>query len=305
MQEVFLGEYIKQRRLELGLTQEELCDGICEPMTISRVENGRQTPSRNRINAILQRLGLPDDRYFALLSKNEMEIAALQREIVSCNVHHETEQGLSKIQALEAITEPDDQITKQFILRSKVLLGKADGPYSFEEKLAMLLEAIHLTVPKFNLDEINQNLYSMDEVKIINQIAKVYSENGQNKKAIDIYSQLLKYIKKHFQDVLQSNGMLPMITHNYARELSLCKRYEEAVEVAEQGRNICIKYGHYQYLPGLLAIMAECYYLQGNVTASEEMYYHAYYLYQSLGDAPNAQTMKEEAKRYLNIDFKF
>jgi transcriptional regulator with XRE-family HTH domain len=86
MQEVFLGEYIKQRRLELGLTQEELCDGICEPMTISRVENGRQTPSRNRINAILQRLGLPDDRYFALLSKNEMEIAALQREIVSCRV---------------------------------------------------------------------------------------------------------------------------------------------------------------------------------------------------------------------------
>ena len=50
---------MKQRRLELGLTQEELCEGICEPITISRMENGRQTPSRNRINALLQRLGLP------------------------------------------------------------------------------------------------------------------------------------------------------------------------------------------------------------------------------------------------------
>ena len=57
MREVFLGEYMKQRRLELGLTQEELCEGICEPITISRMENGRQTPSRNRINALLQRLG--------------------------------------------------------------------------------------------------------------------------------------------------------------------------------------------------------------------------------------------------------
>ena len=47
---------MKQRRLELGLTQEELCEGICEPITISRMENGRQTPSRNRINALLQRL---------------------------------------------------------------------------------------------------------------------------------------------------------------------------------------------------------------------------------------------------------
>ena len=38
MKNVFLGEYIKQRRLDLGLTQEQLCDGICEPMTLSRLE---------------------------------------------------------------------------------------------------------------------------------------------------------------------------------------------------------------------------------------------------------------------------
>ena len=81
MKELFLGEYIKNRRMDLGLTQEQLCEGICEPITLSRLENGKQTPSRNRINALLQRLGLPDDRYFALLSKNEMEINALQEEI--------------------------------------------------------------------------------------------------------------------------------------------------------------------------------------------------------------------------------
>ena len=56
MQNFFLGDYIKQKRLDLGLTQEQLCDGICEPMTLSRLENGKQTPSRNRINALLQRL---------------------------------------------------------------------------------------------------------------------------------------------------------------------------------------------------------------------------------------------------------
>lgn len=63
MQNYKLGEYIRQRRLDLGLTQEQVCAGICESVTLSRVENGKQTPSRNRINAILQRLGLPDDRY--------------------------------------------------------------------------------------------------------------------------------------------------------------------------------------------------------------------------------------------------
>lgn len=53
MQNYKLGEYIRQRRLDLGLTQEQVCAGICESVTLSRVENGKQTPSRNRINAIL------------------------------------------------------------------------------------------------------------------------------------------------------------------------------------------------------------------------------------------------------------
>ncbi len=86
MKEIFLGEVIRQRRLELGLTQEELCQGICEPMTISRFENGKQTPSRNRIKALLQRLGLPDDRFYGLLSDRETQLAGTQLSWLSSNI---------------------------------------------------------------------------------------------------------------------------------------------------------------------------------------------------------------------------
>lgn len=126
MKNVFLGEYVKQRRLDLGLTQEQLCDGICEPMTLSRLENGKQTPSRNRINALLQRLGLPDDRYFALLSKNELEMEALKKEIVACNVTEKVPEGFEKLAQFEKLADPDDQISQQFALCSRVLLGRLD-----------------------------------------------------------------------------------------------------------------------------------------------------------------------------------
>lgn len=169
MKNVFLGEYIKQRRLDLGLTQEQLCDGICEPMTLSRLENGKQTPSRNRINALLQRLGLPDDRYFALLSKNELEMEALQKEIVACNANHRVEEGFETLKKFEQIADHDDQIAQQFILRSKVLLGRLDQRYTPQEQIDLLMQAIRLTVPRFNLDEIERFFYSTDEIKIINQ----------------------------------------------------------------------------------------------------------------------------------------
>ena len=162
----FLGEYIKQRRLDLGLTQEQLCEGICEPMTLSRLENGRQTPGRNRINAILQRLGLPDDRYFALLSKHELEMEALQKEIVACNVMQKAEEGFEKIAQLEEIANPEDMIAKQFILRSRALLGRLDKRYSSEEQIDLLMQAIRMTVPRFTIDKIESFLYSMEEIKI-------------------------------------------------------------------------------------------------------------------------------------------
>ena len=158
MKNVFLGEYIKQRRLDLGLTQEQLCDGICEPMTLSRLENGKQTPSRNRINALLQRLGLPDDRYFALLSKNELEMEALQKEIVACNATEKVPEGFEKLAQFEKLADPDDQIAQQFALRSRVLLGRLDGRYTPLEQIDLLMQAIQLTVPRFDLESIESFL---------------------------------------------------------------------------------------------------------------------------------------------------
>lgn len=73
MKEVYIGSIIRKRRQELGLTQEQLCRGICETVTLSRIENGKQTPSRSKLNALLQRLGMPGERYYALLSEQEMK----------------------------------------------------------------------------------------------------------------------------------------------------------------------------------------------------------------------------------------
>ena len=82
MEQVFLGEYIRQRRKELGLTQAKLCEGICDPMTVSRLERGRQAPAYNTVNSLLQRLGLPGSRYLALLSKKEEDAENLRKSVV-------------------------------------------------------------------------------------------------------------------------------------------------------------------------------------------------------------------------------
>lgn len=301
MQNFFLGDYIKQKRLDLGLTQEQLCDGICEPMTLSRLENGKQTPSRNRINALLQRMGLPDDRYFALLSKNELEMEALQKEIVACNVTERVAEGFEKLAQFEALAAPDDQIAQQFILSSKVLLGRLDGRYMPREQIGMLMQAIRLTVPRFDLENIESFLYTKDEITIINQIGLAYSDDGQNKKAAEIYYQLLRYVRKHFKETITLIGALPLVLYNYARVLDLCGRYEEGAELAQECRKACIQYGHYQELPRCLEIEAECRHFMGDEETSKELYYQSYYLCKVVEYQVGLEIVKKEAKEYLNL----
>lgn len=309
MNEFHIGEVIKKKRMELELTQEELCEGIYEPPTMSRIETGRQTPSRTKLNVLLQRLGLPDDRYYALLSDNETKIADLQKEIVSCNVLGKEKKGLEMIKELEEIADPEDTTIQQLILRSKVILGKLENgeikPYSFEQKLEMLFRAIHLTDPSFNIEEIDRGLYSLDEVKVINQIAGVFSDAGQNKKAIDIYYQLLKYIKKHFKNILQSGGLLPLVCYNYARELDLVKRYEDALEIAQLGWQACVQYGQYRTLPAIIALMAECYHFLNDDNKSIEYYRQAYYIHKAIGNEKSIEVITSETKKYFGNDFSF
>ena len=64
----------------MKIGQKNLCQGICSRGTLSRFENGRQTLSYNRVSALFQRLGLPDNCFYALLSEDELALKEAERE---------------------------------------------------------------------------------------------------------------------------------------------------------------------------------------------------------------------------------
>ena len=53
MKEVIVGEVLRKCRLEKGITQKELCEGICSISTLSRIENGEQHPTRSVFNMLV------------------------------------------------------------------------------------------------------------------------------------------------------------------------------------------------------------------------------------------------------------
>ncbi|MGN0663529.1 MAG: helix-turn-helix domain-containing protein [Negativibacillus sp.] len=306
MKQIHIGQIIRQRRIELNMTQEELCAGICETATMSRIENGKQTPTPGKLKALLSRLGLPSEKYYAMMSENELEIERLKNEIIDCNTRGLCQEGLEKIQKLLTLTDDSDFITHQFILRSKVLLGKEENgsivPYSMEEKLELLFRAIKITVPDFDIDEIGRQWYSLDEIKIINQIGVVYGDNQQERKALDIYYQLMKYVKKRHFINSDTVPTAILLAQNYSLYLCVQKRYEEAIEIAEWGWNKSVEWGRATSLGGLMFVLGESLYHLGQIKESKEYYLKAYYAFSLMKNTQNMNIVQENIKEYFNIN---
>lgn len=312
MIDTYFGAFIQKNRKAQGLSQEDLCEGICDATTLSRIENGERIPSRVRAISLLQRLGLSADRYYMLLNRYDAEVDALQSAIIRCSIKYERvldedkaavrECAMRHLGQLEDIVKKKDRYTQQFILRSKALLGKNDGSnYSPEEQLALLTKAIRLTLPNFDLDRIDKFRYSLEEIKIISQIATTYGKAGQLKKSVRILEKLYEYVTTYNQNMQESAGQIPLVAYNYALKLSISKRFEDAVEVAEAGYLACVDCCTHPLLPGFLHILAECYHFQGEDGKSADFYLHAYHLHKVFKNEKDLRILVEEAHRYLGL----
>ena len=85
-------------------------------------------------------------------------------------------------------------------------------------------------------------------------------------------------MRRHLQEMVTSNRMLPLVLYNFARSLDLLERYEESAKVARNGKEACIKYGHYQVLHSCLEIEAECVFSPWTKRESAERYREVLYI---------------------------
>lgn len=307
MNRFMIGEYIRKQREAKEINQDDLCRGICNRSTLSRIERGRQEPSYYTLKVLLQRLGIPEERFQILMGPQEFEIEELQQEIVADNVKHDFSSALKKIERLETLFQAEQQpVLQQFVLRVRALAGyEKDGQhfdYDYSTQREMLTHALELTCAGINLKNMGRFLLGEDEAKIINQIAITYSEEGNRGQAIEIYRQLIRYVQSHFAGCEIGQIMLPLTAYNYSKILGLEHKYKEAIEVAELGRQCCVKYNKCRMLGGLLLNIACCLHEMGEDERSWELLIDSYYVNKAMERTKSCETVKQYAKENLRIE---
>ena len=102
MREVVVGEMLRKCRLEKGITQRELCEGICSISTLSRIENGEQHPTRSVFNMLVSRMG-EDIEYDDYMGDYDYEVYNLTRMIMGYLERNEKAKANICIQKLQYI----------------------------------------------------------------------------------------------------------------------------------------------------------------------------------------------------------
>ena len=143
-----LNQAIQERRRLLGISQESLAEDICEPRTISRIENNGGKIQRKIRRALLQRVNLSGERYDYELISDRYEDYLLRSELdraIIANDYQQTERLLNQLkQKIPAIPA-----NHQYLLKTEahILKRKTPSELSSEERKAKLESAVLCTLP--------------------------------------------------------------------------------------------------------------------------------------------------------------
>ncbi len=187
-----VGEVIRRTRESLGMTQEELCEGICDVVTLSRIENGRNTPSRANFELLMERMGRSGKKYLPFIRSGDIRDHLLREELERSLRVHDYQTAEEKLHELEESLESEDNVNYQYLLRMKVMIDSELGRGSEEEHREKLKKAIKCTIPNFSEDIMEKNvILTEQELKIICNIAITYMEEKQYDHSIKILKNIL------------------------------------------------------------------------------------------------------------------
>ncbi len=280
MEYIDIGRIIKERRKELNITQEELCEGICEPVTISRIENGKQLPSSAHLKAILERLDLPDEMFISLVSPS---VFLNQTEFRDIFIDYESFFHLSNHQTTISLEELKKKISKiqcetiqakqiQFILLTT--LSITDNSTNIENLIQKTIEYIKMTIPNFSEDDFSTKILDHIEFSLILLLAILYF-NKNYSSYVKLRNKLMFYADFHFSFSNNSDLIIIFILI-FMSFVSESESKTDAYTLGIYAKEQCIKYQKYKYLGNLYE---QLYYCSEKDNEKKEYLEKAYYIY--------------------------
>lgn len=142
-----VNDVIRIRRKMLGMSQQKLCEGLCDVKTLRRLEHRQTTPQRPILTQLLLRLGLPGELRYTYVLTDKPELTELLWKMQDANLVFRTQAAADWWDKLRQEIPLIQRQNRQKLLGEETLMAWKRGELQREEYCRRLREAIELTLP--------------------------------------------------------------------------------------------------------------------------------------------------------------
>ena len=155
-------DVLRIRREMLGLTQEQLCEGICSVKSLRRAEKGQTDMQRETLKKVLNRLGLSGQMQWSRLITSDREAIRMAEELADYINDRKFSVASKQLESLKSRIDLDIPQNKQYFLEKQALLAFEQGKVTREEFVKMEKEALECTLRAENLYR-KENVYLTEQ----------------------------------------------------------------------------------------------------------------------------------------------
>lgn len=231
------GDVIRMTREYLGISREELSDGICSPQTLYRLEYGKTRVKKELYAELMAKMErVPEKNYAVCVGKN-MELLEERELLEKAMQDYDYEKADQYLKKLKEKAD-GNMITEQYVLKAEALLDyyckRSDG----ETTVKRLEEAIRITLPDY--EECLNKKFPFTEQEIMNlmSLANAYYHLDKYERAISIYEKLLECLNMDYIFGEYVEHMQMIIIRNLSAAYMENGRYEEAISLNDE----CLKF---------------------------------------------------------------
>ena len=224
-----MSDVLRKRRMMLGLTQEELCEGICSVKSLRRAEKGQTDMQMETVRKILNRLGLSGDMQWGTIITNDREAIKDAEKLIDCMNNRDFIMANKQLEELKLKASADIPQNKQFFMERQALLDLNQGRISKKEFAEREKEVLRCTLPVENLLE-QENVYLTEREAISIRNGWRGMEEKEKREAIRF---LLNFYGKRVLDneVFEAISMYEFVAEGAVEELGNMGDYESAIEI--------------------------------------------------------------------------
>ena len=182
-------DVLRTRREMFGLTQEQLCEGICSVKSLRRAEKGQTDMQRETLKKLLNRLGLSGQMQWSRLITSDREVIRMAEELADYINDRKFSVASKQLESLKSRIDLDIPQNKQYFLEKQALLEFEQGKVTREEFVKMEKEVLECTLRAENLYR-KENVYLTEREIICISNSWKGMEEKQKRESINLILRL-------------------------------------------------------------------------------------------------------------------